>query len=427
MTSTDWVPVSTVNLTLRQVMMSFAYLAYCGQDITSRTNPDPESEILGLINSAMQKIPPLTPVASAVSPPQPNWNVVWGPAVFTMPGALYQDNMMFVAQNRLDSTQYAVAIRGTNFISDLDWLMEDLDIFQMIRWPAKVVLPGVEAMISESTSIDLQIVLKTLKDKRTGTHLLDFLKLMTSQPVKLCVTGHSLGGCVAGTLALYLKDNRDWDHTKNSVVCCITFAAPTAGDAEFAAYSDRRFKDDGSGTYPGWDTSLGTNFDAVRCSLDVAPLGWTTDAVTIPSGGYYPKVLTIYLPNLDFTQAAGGTWVLPPVLQGYVCPWLEGMLTLRNYRQVVRHAAPLTGIFNKSFLMPLVDAPMQDYLTAFIEQARYQHGSSYPCLLGVPELNDQTVIVTERKPPSDSHARYWRRSVYAARRMASARSTAVTT
>src|SRR4029079_2640466 len=113
------------NLTQRQVMLSFAYLAYCGELITTSS---PEAQILDYINAAMPQIPPL-------SSPNATWKVVWGPAVYTTPGALYQDNLMFVAQNQTDATQFAVAIRGTNRSDDLDWLMEDFDIFDLMNWP----------------------------------------------------------------------------------------------------------------------------------------------------------------------------------------------------------------------------------------------------------------------------------------------------
>src|SRR5690349_4770247 len=107
------------NLTQRQIMVSFAYLAYSGDKVTVSQNPSPEAAILGYINASMPNIPP-------IAAPNDTWEVVWGPAVFTMPGALYQENMMFAVQNQVDRTQFAIAIRGTN--CDLDWLMEDLDI-----------------------------------------------------------------------------------------------------------------------------------------------------------------------------------------------------------------------------------------------------------------------------------------------------------
>ena len=83
----------------------------------------------------------------------------------------------------------------------------------------------------------------SLSDQAT---LLEFLKSQTAKPIKVCVTGHSLGGCLAGTFALYLKDNRgSWDSSGTSPVCCITFAAPTAGNAAFATYSDGQFEGGG--------------------------------------------------------------------------------------------------------------------------------------------------------------------------------------
>jgi len=99
--------METATPTQRQIMLSFAYMAYCGELITT---PSPESIILGYINSAMPQIPP-------IAAPNDTWGVVWGPAVYTVPGALYQDNMMYVVQNQADKTQFAIVVRGINFLS----------------------------------------------------------------------------------------------------------------------------------------------------------------------------------------------------------------------------------------------------------------------------------------------------------------------
>lgn len=373
------------NLTLRQIMASFAYLAYCGEQIIT-SNPEPE--ILGLINSAMPEIPP-------IAPPNATWSVVWGPAAYTVAGALYQDNLMFVAQNQTDRTQFAIAIRGTNFISDLDWLLEDFDVLQQIPWS----LTQAGAKISESTSIGLQILL-AMNRSGQGT-LLDFLKSQTAKkPINLCVTGHSLGGCLAGTFALYLKDNRgSWDSSGKSVVCCITFAGPAAGNAAFATYSDGQFK--GGGGFPGWDSSLGTDCDAVRCSYDVAPLAWTAAAVTIPSGGAFPPLLTIYGSNLNFTNMSFTQYFVFSGAVGFASPYLVAILSPRDYQQVVAGATELVGVFNPQYAPP-TDPKQQDlehYLPAFIGQAEYQHSDSYPSLLGVTQLNDPKIIVTNPSAP----------------------------
>jgi hypothetical protein len=382
------------NLNLRQIMASFAYLAYCGQGIVSQPEAEIEAEILRLIVQAMPQIPP-------IAVPNPLWNVVWGPSVFTMPGALYQDNMMFVVQSQADKTQYAIAIRGTNFVADLDWLMEDLDILQLIPWPAAGT--GLNPAISESTSIDLQILLamKGKNSKGIETKLLDFfLNDVTPQfaaGINLCVTGHSLGGCVAGTLALYLKDNpASWDATKKSFVCCITFAAPSAGNGDFVTYSDGQFADL-SRQFPGWDQTLETNFDAVRCTLDVAPMAWLTSSVVITGDDWYPPLLNIYEPTLYFYNAYGGT-AFSSALADVICPMLQNIMTPLNYQQVVAGATPLYGMFQGD--PPAYWDYLSVYLEAFYAQAKYQHGSSYPCLLGVPQLNDSKIIVTHTPPTS---------------------------
>ena len=66
-------------------------------------------EILKLIHGTIPKINVLTN-----SRHQPDWMIVWGPAVYTFPLTFLQDNMMFVAQQVSQPNNYVVAIRGTN-------------------------------------------------------------------------------------------------------------------------------------------------------------------------------------------------------------------------------------------------------------------------------------------------------------------------
>lgn len=377
---------SIPNLSQRQVMLSFAYLAYCGEKITT---PNPEATILGYINTAMPKIPP-------ISAPNDSWAVVWGPAVYTVPGALYQDNMMFVAQNQTDATQFAIAVRGTNFVSDLDWLLEDFDVLDQMNWPPGAAManpPG--AMISESTSIDLQILLTmqgTVIANGTQSTLTSFLKSQASGAINVCVAGHSLGGCAGGTLALYLKENQaSWDGSGKSNVSCITFAGPTAGNAAFAAYSDTTFA---GGPYPPhWDSSsLAATFDAVRCNYDVAPQAWIAANI---SSGTSPNItsplFSTYGSNLDFINLgilSYGAW---SYIVDYCLPLLAAFIAPQQYQQPESSAAQLTGTFNSTFAP--ADDQLTTYIKAFVEQAAWQHGNSYPTILGVPSLLDPTIIV----------------------------------
>lgn len=374
------------NFSQRQIMLSFAYMAYCGERITTA---NPESTILGYINNAM---PQISPIAA----PNDVWEVVWGPGVYTVPGALYQDNMMYVVQNQSDKTQFAIAIRGTNFISDLDWLLEDFDVLDQMNWPPGAATPSpAGAMISESTSIDLQIIFAmqgTDIASNTQCSLMSFLQWQTSNAINLCVTGHSLGGCLAGTLALYLKENPTyWDNSGASNVSCITFAAPTAGNAAFAAYSDSMFN---GGPYPpNWDTSLGTTFDAVRCNFDVAPQAWVAaNLSTGSSPNATSPLFSTYGSNLDFTTGlsfvSGAAWNY--IVQNFLPP-LAATMSVQNYQQTENAATQLVGTFNTAFAP--ADDSLTTYLKAFVSQAAWQHGNSYPTVLGVPALLNSSIIV----------------------------------
>jgi hypothetical protein len=322
--------------------------------------------------------------------------VVWGPAVYTVPGALYQDNLMFVAQNQTDATQFAIAVRGTNFVSDLDWLLEDFDVLDQMIWPPGATTPNPPgAMISESTSIDLQILLTlqgTVIANGTQSTLMSFLKSQASSAINVCVTGHSLGGCAGGTLALYLKENQaSWDGSGQSNVSCITFAGPTAGNAAFATYSDTTFN---GGPYPpNWDSTLGTTFDAVRCDFDVAPQAWI--AANLSSGtspnASSPLFLT-YGSNLDFANGLGfpSNLAWNYIVNNFL-PLLAGFMTAQNYQQTESSAAQLPGNYNSTFAP--ADDSLTSYMEAFVKQAAWQHGNSYPAVLGVPSLLNPNIIV----------------------------------
>lgn len=389
--------MSTIaNENMRQVALSLAYLAYCGEQITT---PDPEATILKYINNGIPQIPPLAPGGNAA------WKVVWGPVAYTVPGALYQDNLMYVAQNTTNS-QYVIAIRGTNFVSNLDWLMEDFDVLQQMPWPPGSTASTGSPMISESTSIDLQIVLAMQDKIFNGGTLLNFLSTVTkNKSISLCVTGHSLGGCLASALTLYLKQNQiKWDNwQRKSIVSGITFAAPTAGNAAFADL----FSVFEGGPYPsGWDPTIGSAFDPVQCSYDVAPMAWVADNVY--SNGNSP-LLNVYAPASGFSTTniafndnyldAGSDAAFNLLLPTFF-PKIAGYISAQGYTQPgVTSYSSLPGVFEPGQGPQLV-APGEWFgsnslltvFDAFVAQAAWQHGSSYPNLLGVTELLNPDII-----------------------------------
>lgn len=385
-------PTAFPNQTQRQIMVSFAYLAYCGELMTTAS---PESEILNYINAAIPLIPPL-------SAPNASWKVVWGPAVYTTPGALYQDNLMFVAQNQVDTTQYAIAVRGTNRSADIDWMMEDFDILDMMNWPPGTAPGPTGPRISESTSIGLQVLLRMQGAPTSNAiSLIEFLKTQTASSINVCVTGHSLGGCLAPTLALYLKEQQTvWDQSGKSNVSTISFAGPTAGNAEFAAYSDSRFS---GGPYPpNWDSSLGTTCDAVRCDLDVAPYAWMASSIIGTGNQPNTPLFSIYAspdvpnpPNLDFTNlSAWGSAEAWLYIVQYIFPKISAFVGGQGYTQIVQNATPIAGTFQSPIApdVPASSDGLIEYLKAFATEAAYQHSASYPTVLQVPCLLDKNII-----------------------------------
>lgn len=393
----------TQNLPLRQTMLSFAYLAYTGEGITT-ANPEPT--ILSKINAALPQINVTDASGNSVN--LSSWSVVWGPVAYTIPGALYQENMMYVVQNG-NTSQYAIAIRGTNFASQVDWFLEDFEVISTMPWPVpnaqSACAPG--SAISESTSIDLAILLGT--DMVDGSNnLIGFLQATTRAKGKMniCVTGHSLGGMLSNTLALYLLENMNqWDASRTSTVNCISFASPTAGNSLFASNANtvfnRAFNPDGSGSFPGWDTSLRSNLDNVVCSMDGAPLMY--NSANLYADGAAGPLFSLYSSpnnptnNIDLNKLpafAGAEW---SAMQSIVIQPLSQLTLAQNYTQLTTQALPGNFIGN-SLSLPTSSVStisFKAYLDAFTAQAAWQHSCSYPMLLNVPALFNPAIIVRE--------------------------------
>jgi hypothetical protein len=272
-----------MEFTQRQIMLSLAYAAYTDELlVTGSPTLDAQIKADLELNLSTDAKFPIPPVAG-------QWSVVWGPVSYTVPGALYQDNMMYVARLNQPVThppqppQYAIAVRGTNSSALLNWLMDDLDVLQTMPWPPGA--NGSNHLISESTSIGLQVLL-AMQDGETGQTLLRFLADKVhhapTPPVSICCTGHSLGAALASTLALYLRHTQaSWDPASKAIVTTINFAGPTAGNKRFADHFDQVFTYTGTSPLPFWDpptTSPTTYADCVRTSLDVVPLVWNTQA-----------------------------------------------------------------------------------------------------------------------------------------------------
>ena len=239
-------------------MARFAFTTYVGELLTS---PEPtiskqESELLSLAMPAVGL---------------GDWEVVWGPMLYRFSHTLTRlyDNFMLVARK---GTEYVIAIRGTNGGAKLDWLFEDFWVIPQFPWGdfvGREMPAGTDPKIADGTHLGCQQLLSTeIAEGLPGqkTNLLGFLtsELSGRESVTLNVAGHSLGGALAPTLALYLKDTQGrsggWDPDLSADIWSYALAGPTAGNGDFAKYTDRL---------------MGTQALRIVNPLDVVPLSWS--------------------------------------------------------------------------------------------------------------------------------------------------------
>jgi triacylglycerol lipase len=259
------------------------------------------------------------------------WRIVWGP-VETLA------NLVYVAYSPASNT-FAVAIRGTVPTpgpAQLLNIYQDLHVAQAVPWPHP---DAPDARIARGTSDGLRALLSRASG---GVKLDAFLEhaVVAFPGASVVVTGHSLGGCLASVLAVHLR------HRLPGVpVAPVTFAAPTAGNAAFAAFFDALF--------PGAPRYFNR--------LDVVPMAWAgLDGVA----GLFPD------PGIRCPSAFRETvWL--------VTKWLQ--------RAGVSYAHPgmgieLAGVPERLFLK-------MDPVAAFTrELLRQHHPDSYLALLGAPCL-----------------------------------------
>ena len=236
-----------------------------------------------LISAKVAKLPPLDPTGS--------WQCVWGPAQNSD-----DSNLVFVAAyfmaGRLPPTFAAVVTRGTDVDVDDGWgiieqIWEDLDVTSQIPLPWALNNPALIAGGAVDGLNDVQSLTSG------GVTLVQFLSSYLSAPANgnpvLVVTGHSLGGCLTSVIAPWLQTELA-DQCPNLHVVPATFAAPTAGNADFATY---------------FQSSFGYSLRVFN-SLDVAPFAWqninAVDDIYTPCG--------IEVPDLVYAAAAGYNYLM---------------------------------------------------------------------------------------------------------------------
>lgn len=189
--------------------------------------------------------------------PEGGWSCPWGPALNKD-----QSNLAFVAVYATAGTPIlaSLVIRGTDVQPLEGWgaiqqIWEDIDVAHQVPLPWAADTPP---RIAQGTLEGLHM-LESLSSN--GKSLLDFLQGFLGDPANrspaLAVTGHSLGGCLASVAAPWLRYALG-QAGLSPPIFPVTFAAPSAGNADFASL-------------------LASLFPAsLRCynTLDIVPMAW---------------------------------------------------------------------------------------------------------------------------------------------------------
>lgn len=324
----------------QQENLGLAYLAYAGV-LSTQDRTVSEQHLLNDVRDGIAKV-------KALCSPQgkPDWEVVWGPAVYTFPGTLFEDNAMFVARQISDPKNLTVAIRGTNPVALSNWIQEDFRTARKTPWtPPKESQAPKGMRISKATSIGLNVLLEHLRPAPglPGAHMdiFGFLASCACNPCNISFTGHSLAGALAPALGLWFKERQglanSWDPGQRSSLSITAFAGATPGNRAFSKYYERE---------------LGTVSERIYNELDIVPHAWAQKTLA-------------QLPSL-YAEAG----IHPNLVE-------RGLISL--IRAMSHGYAQLPGA--KPFRWQI-----QEHLPAYLLQGGVQHVLAYPIALGVPDV-----------------------------------------
>jgi len=180
-----------------------------------------------------------TDASKDISTYLPGWKVVWN-GIQTNDG-----NYAFIAVDPTGET-YGLAIRGSlnpedifkNWDAFANWILEDLDVITRVNWP---YASTPNALIASGTNTAFTNV-QTMQDSLGSTLSIDdYLITNAIKPGKqLIITGHSLGANIANVYTSYFVYTLTQQSLSNSNVSLYTFAAPAAGNADFAKDLDTK-------------------------------------------------------------------------------------------------------------------------------------------------------------------------------------------
>ncbi|WP_053002623.1 lipase family protein [Kordia jejudonensis] len=342
----------------------------------------------------------LTKTASIIG----NWKAIWGPIVYAndpTSTSVHADNTMGMYYNE-DENVMVIAIAGTNVNSPFGWLVEDFSVHTTIAWETVTGVPS-SGNISNGTHVGLSILrdMQNSKEETVITALKNFLVDNPSRTgMQVAVAGHSLGGALSPTLALFLSDTKSqWDPTNMTSIGAFPTAGPTPGDEAFASYYEKQIAADK------------IYYLSQHNAIDVVPHAWQKEDIE--------KIPTIYEDYIKQPSDANpaetitGTLASAAVLNALATKNIIGV-PVNRYQQI-SPSTTLNGTFDTEIddtiskklkyielVLPLALGKYAVYLrnlARFAAQAAVQHTSEYHKLLDIiPFMAEYKTILHTHKP-----------------------------
>jgi lipase (class 3) len=326
---------SAEDLDLIQRNLIMAFLPYLGAPLSGS---DVSQKAGKLVEAALESLKgPLGP-----------WEVVWGPGVFQVLPEEIPANTMFVARHQ-QTRELFISIAGTNPFSAYAWFVEDFEVDETRTWGYGGA-PGSVAL-SKGTLKGLRVLQGMVPptgipgENQTLANFLEAHLDQEGEPVEVTVSGHSLGGALSPTLALWLLDTqKEWDHHTRAMISVYAYAGPTPGNDDFASYIDARF---------------GHRLHRIANPLDVVTHAWNVGDLAELKALYTPEISrdAYWDKAVDFAIAA-----------------TNGI----SYRQIDPSPVLLDGKVKKELVWRWVPP-----LVNLAGQVLYQHTLAYFELLGV--------------------------------------------
>lgn len=370
---------STIYTPLEKLMLKLSFITYLS--------------LFGPIRIMKLSIQERIKMALSQVQPSPQ-TLVWGPVI----GQYKRGRnvaMIFIAKDN-STNQYTVVVRGTNPFSLVSGWFEDLVVWEKAYW--KKLSPGTpaqDAMISEATFNSISIHLEL---RHQGLTFFEFLKTqMLNQNITVNFTGHSLGGLLAPTLALWFYENLASEfHGQIEKIGVFSFAAPSTGDRRFTNYIDQVFGENplfqGRTFYYRNVQDVSVNVwhreDMKKISRFYQDYGIpVTNAIKFILGGF----LTI-VESMEYLEASCMVKTVPPLLKE-----IMGKFDITNLTEVDLYAEfGLAGRRLCAISEKIGIAKMEDIVKTFrwVLMAQLQHVFPY---LKILDADDPDFVFLQEK------------------------------